>query len=113
MAWPHHATPDARASLPPARWSSHPQPGSKVVCVEDGLPTWVCEVMAAKPTLEEAVAFVKEIESGLQVPIDPLPPPPKHALRAPRAAAAPGAPRGAAVAPAAVSAALAACQVGA
>ena len=29
-----------------------PQAGSKVVCVEDGLPTWVCELMVVKPTVQ-------------------------------------------------------------
>jgi hypothetical protein len=30
-------------------------PGSKVVCVADGLPTWICEAMVSKPTVDEAI----------------------------------------------------------
>ena len=40
--------------------------GSKVVCVDDGLPTWVCEVMVTKPTVEEAISYVKQIEQEIQ-----------------------------------------------
>ena len=40
--------------------------GSKVVCVEDGLPTWVCEIMVKKPTVEEAIDYVKQIEAEIQ-----------------------------------------------
>lgn len=50
------------------------QAGDKVVCVEDGLPTWVCELMVVKPTVEEAIAFVKQIEAELDIPIDPASP---------------------------------------
>lgn len=52
------------------------EPGSKVVCVSDGLPTWVCELMVQKPTVDEAIAFVKTMEEQIQqaMPIDPLPP---------------------------------------
>lgn len=31
-------------------------PWRQVVCVEDGLPTWVCELMVTKPTIDEAIA---------------------------------------------------------
>ena len=31
------------------------EPGLKVVCAADGLPTWVCELMVAKPTIDEAI----------------------------------------------------------
>jgi hypothetical protein len=44
-----------------------------VVCVEDGLPTWVCELMVVKPTVEEAIAFIKDIEAGMDIVIDPPP----------------------------------------
>jgi len=33
-------------------------PGERVVSVEDGMPTWVAELMVAKPSVEEAIAFV-------------------------------------------------------
>ena len=46
--------------------------GSSVVCVEDGLPTWVCELMVTKPDIHEAIEFVKAIEQEIQaaMPID-------------------------------------------
>lgn len=37
-------------------------PGSKVVCSKDGLPTWLYEVALLRPTLQEAIATVKQIE---------------------------------------------------
>eukprot|EP00775_Hariotina_reticulata_P008709 gene8709-8890_t len=64
------------------KWKNNPdvlyakplvQAGSKVVCVEDGLPTWVCEVMVIKPTVEEAIDFIKKIEEEMVIPIEPLP----------------------------------------
>lgn len=63
---PHHTQPTT--NQPTTR-----QAGSKVVCVEDGLPTWVCELMVVKPTVEEAIAFIKQIEESLDIPITPLP----------------------------------------
>jgi hypothetical protein len=63
------ARPSTRPSRPRPR-----QAGSKVVCVEDGLPTWVCELMVVKPTVEEAITFIKDIEAGMDIIIDPLPP---------------------------------------
>eukprot|EP00878_Enallax_costatus_P017564 GHUV01018451.1.p1 GENE.GHUV01018451.1~~GHUV01018451.1.p1 ORF type:complete len:258 (+),score=68.58 GHUV01018451.1:84-857(+) len=65
------------------KWKQHPdvlyarplvQAGDKVVCVEDGLPTWVCELMVVKPTVQEAIDFVKLIEQELDIPIDPASP---------------------------------------
>jgi len=64
-------------------WPSNPDvlycrptkgPGSKVVCVEDGMPTWVCEMMVEKPTMEEAMDLVKAMEEDIQskLPIDPI-----------------------------------------
>ncbi|KAI8466821.1 MAG: ATP-grasp domain-containing protein [Monoraphidium minutum] len=47
--------------------------GSKVVCVEDGLPTWICEIMVVKPTVQEAIDFIKSIEESLDIKIDPHP----------------------------------------
>jgi hypothetical protein len=49
------------------------QAGSKVVCVADGLPTWVCELIVAKPAVQEAIAFMQQIEQELDIPVDPLP----------------------------------------
>jgi hypothetical protein len=44
-----------------------------VTCVADGLPTWVCELMVVKPTVVEAIDFIKAIEADMVIPIDPLP----------------------------------------
>eukprot|EP00887_Chlorella_sp_A99_P000154 scaffold16.g154.t1 len=41
------------------------QPGTKVVSREDGLPTWVCQVLVTRPTLEEAIQWVTEIEEEI------------------------------------------------
>jgi hypothetical protein len=65
-------TPTPPATRPPPH-TIPPQAGSKVVCVEDGLPTWVCELMVVKPTVEEAIAFIKDIEAGMDIVIDPPP----------------------------------------
>ena len=52
-------------------WQQHPDvlyctplmaPGQKVVGPEDGMPTWVCECMVIKPTVEEAIQFMTAIE---------------------------------------------------
>jgi hypothetical protein len=48
------------------------QAGSKCVCVADGLPTWVCELMVVKPTVQEAIDFIKQIEESLDIPITPI-----------------------------------------
>ena len=45
--------------------------GDKCICVKDGLPTWLCELMVSKPTVKEAIAFVNEIADSLDVPITP------------------------------------------
>ena len=45
------------------------QKGQKVTSVTDGMPTWVCEVMVVKPSVEEAIEFVKAIEAKLEIPI--------------------------------------------
>jgi carnosine synthase len=59
-------------------WENHPDvlyahplvaAGKKVVGGGDGLPTWVCEMMVTKPTVEEAIEFVTHIEQSLQLPI--------------------------------------------
>jgi biotin carboxylase len=40
--------------------------GSKVVGASDGLPTWVCELMVTKPTVDEAIEYVKQLEEEIQ-----------------------------------------------
>uniref|UniRef100_A0A7S0RDS3 ATP-grasp domain-containing protein n=1 Tax=Chlamydomonas leiostraca TaxID=1034604 RepID=A0A7S0RDS3_9CHLO len=63
-------------------WQGHPevlyarplvQAGHKCVCVADGLPTWVCEIMVTKPNVHDAIAFVKDIDASLDIPITPAP----------------------------------------
>lgn len=46
--------------------------GERVVAVDDGMPTWIYEVLVTKPTLHEAIDFVKHIEATLEpfVPIE-------------------------------------------
>lgn len=60
-------------------WTAHPDvlyarplvpAGEKVVCVEDGMPTWVAELMVSKPTVEEAITFVQEIERSIVIPVE-------------------------------------------
>ena len=60
-------------------WQEHPDvlyatplaaAGQKVIGPEDGMPTWVCEFMVVKPTVQEAIEFVTAVEKGLQVPIE-------------------------------------------
>ena len=58
------------AALPGCRRCSPSPPGaarrpSQVVCKEDGLPTWVCQVLVTKPTLAEAIQWVTEIEEDI------------------------------------------------
>ena len=61
-------------------WQGHPdvlyarplvKAGHKCICVKDGLPTWICELMATKPKVKDAIEFVKSIADGLKVPIKP------------------------------------------
>ena len=39
------------------------------MCVADGMPTWVLELMVCKPTIREAITFIKHIADSLDVPI--------------------------------------------
>jgi hypothetical protein len=41
------------------------------VCVEDGLPTWVCELMCVKRSVHEAISFIKQLEQEMVLPIVP------------------------------------------
>lgn len=61
-----------------SQWQDHPdvlyakplvKAGEHCVCVHDGLPTWVCEIMVKKPTVQEAVEFIKDVEKSLDIPI--------------------------------------------
>lgn len=41
----------------------------QVVCVDDGMPSWVCEVCVTKPTVRQAIHMVKQVEHELRLPI--------------------------------------------
>jgi len=51
------------------------EPGTKVVSAQDGLPSWVCELMVTRPSVDEAIQYVKSIEEEIQqaMQLDPLP----------------------------------------
>lgn len=51
------------------------EPGSKVVAVEDGLPTWIYDMMVTGPTPDAAIAYITALEEEIrpQVPIKPAP----------------------------------------
>ena len=60
-------------------WTDHPDvlyarplvaAGDRVTCVDDGMPTWVAELMVAKPTVEAAIEFVQQIEASVVVPVE-------------------------------------------
>ena len=42
------------------------EPGTKVVSAQDGLPTWICELMISCPTVDEAIERVKALEKEIQ-----------------------------------------------
>jgi len=44
--------------------------GDRVVSKEDGMPTWLAEVMVNFPTVEEGIEFVKDLEAKMDVPIE-------------------------------------------
>lgn len=41
--------------------------GQKVTSVEDGMPTWVAELMVQAPTVQQAISFVQRIEESLDI----------------------------------------------
>lgn len=41
------------------------QPGQRCVCVADGLPTWVCELMVVRNDVREAIRVIKEMEAEI------------------------------------------------
>ena len=41
------------------------KPGAKCVCKEDGLPTWLGEMMVAMSPVEEAIQWIKKVEEDL------------------------------------------------
>lgn len=47
----------------------------QVVCVKDGMPTWVAEIMVHGPDVAEAVKYVQDLERIVQnnIVINPKP----------------------------------------
>ena len=47
--------------------------GDRVVAIEDGMPTWIYEVLVTGPTIHQAIEFVKEIDRRIEplIPIEP------------------------------------------
>jgi hypothetical protein len=39
------------------------------VSVEDGMPSWICEVCVQMPTVREGIEYVKQIEKDIKNPI--------------------------------------------
>lgn len=40
-------------------------PGHNCVCVKDGLPTWVCELMVVRPRVKDAIDWIKVMEEEI------------------------------------------------
>lgn len=45
------------------------KPGSVVVGPQDGLPTWICDLCVTKPTAQEALDFLLELQGSLPIKI--------------------------------------------
>merc|ERR1712072_146735 len=45
------------------------KPGDRVVGIDDGMPSWICDITVKKDTPEEALAYVLKIESDFEQPI--------------------------------------------
>ena len=43
--------------------------GQKVTGPEEGMPTWVAELMVKKDTIEEAIKLATSLEESIKVPI--------------------------------------------
>lgn len=46
--------------------------GHKCVCVAEGLPTWLCELMVKRGDIHEAIAYIKDIESEINKELETL-----------------------------------------
>lgn len=55
------------------------KPGGKCVCADDGLPTWIGEMMVAMSPVEEAITWIRKVEEDLTHNIK-ITPKPKAAL---------------------------------
>mmetsp|Transcript_18702 Transcript_18702/g.62718 ORF Transcript_18702/g.62718 Transcript_18702/m.62718 type:complete len:586 (+) Transcript_18702:40-1797(+) len=49
------------------------QPGDEIVGPEEGMPTWVADIMVSKPTRAEALDFVLKLSQSLEIPIESKP----------------------------------------
>ena len=47
--------------------------GERVVAIEDGMPTWLYEVLVTRPSIDDAIKFVNLIEKAIEphIPIEP------------------------------------------
>ena len=41
----------------------------QVTAASDGMPTWVCEMMVTKDSVEEAIEYITDLEARIEVPI--------------------------------------------
>lgn len=54
-------------------FSPHVRPGEAVVGPEDGLPTWLVEIVVSRPTPQEAFDFLLQLESEIQAKVRLVP----------------------------------------
>lgn len=61
-----------------SKWQGHPEiiyarplisAGDKITGPEDGLPTWLAEIMVHKPNVHDAIKFVDQIVKETPLPI--------------------------------------------
>jgi carnosine synthase len=45
------------------------KPGDRVVCIQDGMPTWIADIIVEKATAEEALEYVQKIAEEMDQPI--------------------------------------------
>jgi len=50
-------------------FSCHVSPGEQVIGPQDGLPTWLVEIVVSKPTPKEALDFLLELEGEVQAEV--------------------------------------------
>lgn len=46
--------------------------GARTICVDDGLPTWVCELMVKRGDVRDAIAYVQQIEQEITADLQQL-----------------------------------------
>jgi len=66
-------TVDEVRRLPGVAWARpHLKAGDSVVGPEDGLPTWLCDVVVTRPTAKEALDLLLLVESKEPLKVEPL-----------------------------------------